>query len=290
MRPRSALAPAALALALALAVAPAARPAAAQAQAQLPAPAGPAVPLQAPASAEPAVPPAEPGQSEIVPSPGRELGERLWQAAWDNLAGQTLVLGAGYEQGTLKFPAFRGELGANPQITDNGRITLLLRYETQERYFAEYPLRFGKAALGYNLVGSYSQLRVERQLAGSAFVGQGLGTAVQGDYLVAAPQLFVRMGPLYPGRAVFWKFGAGLGAGLVRLSGSVLPRNGTAGEAPQSVGSDGARLAEYINVIWELQVEHWLLAFRSLYLAGRAGSDRYTYEVYSLSLGYGLRF
>ncbi len=276
MAPRSALAVAALTLALGMALALPARPVAAQAQ--------------APAPVAPAVPPAEGGRAEIVLNPERELGERLWQAAWDNLAGQTLVLGAGYEQGTLKFPSFRGELGASPQITDNGRITLLLRYETQERYFAQYPLRFGKAAFGYNFVGSYSQLRVDRQLAGSAFVGQGLGTVVQGDYLVGAPQLFVRMGPLYPEHAVFWKFGAGLGAGLVRLSGSVLPRNGTAGDTPQSVDTHGAKLAEYINVIWELQVEHWLLAFRSLYLAGRAQTDRYTYEVYSLSLGYGLRF
>jgi hypothetical protein len=247
---------------------------------------GPAVPPAAPAqgSEAPALPAAEEN-----PAPGG-MAARAWQGAWDAISGQSVVLGLGYTQGTLKFPRFRGDSGAQPQITDNGRITLLLRYETTERYFAEYPLRVGKAALGYNFAGSYSALDVDHQLQSSAFAGTNLGTSVKGDYLDAAPQLFVRLGPLYADRAVFWKFAVGLGAALVRMQGSVLPHNGTVAEPAVAVDSHGVRLAEYITVNWELQVEHWLLAFQSHYLAGRADTDPFTYEVYALSLGYSLRF
>lgn len=225
---------------------------------------------------EPAEEPAGTGQEAL------QVGQRVWQTTWESLSGQTLVLGAGYEQGTLKFlsPPHTAE------ITDNGRLTLLLRYETQERYVLRMPLRQGQLALGYDFIGSYGTLHVDRQLVSSAFVGQNLGTSVKGDYLVGAPQVFLRMGPLYPGRDVFWKFSVGLGGALVRLHGNAQDANGNT----FSANTSGLHLDEYLTVGWELEVERWLLIFKSLYLAGKASSDRFTYEVYALSLGYAVRF
>ncbi|HKI98406.1 MAG TPA: hypothetical protein VKB51_08040 [bacterium] len=240
-----------------------------------------------------ALPPApteESPQTDAAQPAAIALGRQVWQESWDALHGQSIILGAGYTQGTLKFPKFRGAPGVDPQVTDNGRLTLLFRYETTERYFAKLPLQVGQVAFGYNFAGSYAMLQVDRQLVDNPFMGQNLGTSVHGNYLAGAPQLFVRIGPLYADRAVFWKFAVGLGAALVRLHGTVLPHNGQVAEPVEAVDSEGTRLAEYITVNWELQMERWLLAFQSHYLQGHAGQDFFTYEVYALSLGYTVRF
>jgi hypothetical protein len=268
-----------------------AAPCRAQSAAAQPA-ATPAQPAATPAqpAAAPAVPQAVPAPAAAEPPAAEEPGSRVWQATWEALHGQSIVLGGGYTQGTLKFPRFRGDPGAQPQITDNGALTLLLQYETSEQYFATFPLQSGQAAFGYNFVASYAGLDVNRQLHGNAFQGEALGSAVKGDYLVAAPLVFVRVGPLYPDRHVFWKFGVGVGAALVRLHGQVLPYGGDQGEALEPVDSKGTVLTLYDTFTWELELERWLIAFKSLFLGGKADQDRFTYEVYSLSLGYRLRF
>lgn len=218
------------------------------------------------------------------------LTDQVYQQAWDALKGQSLIVGGGYTQATLKFPQFRGDRGASPLVTDNGRISLLLQYETPERYFLEYPLQGGRAAFGYNFVFNYGQIAVNRQLQTSAFHGADVGTEVTGDYLVAAPFVFLRLGPLYPDRAVFWKFGFGVGGAVVRLDGDIRPFNGTHGEDKESVSSKGAVPALFTTATWELDIENWLVIFQSLFLSGTADHDHFTYEVYSLSLGYRVRF
>jgi hypothetical protein len=248
------------------------------------------------AQSAPAVPPAAAAQAAAPAEPqgglsvAQELGQQVWQVTWDALQGQSVIIGGGYTQGTLKFRKFRGDPAAQVQITDNGRLTLLLQYETSESYLLEVPLQAGRVAIGYNIAASYGGLEVDRHLSGNAFQGEALGSSVRGDYLVAAPLLFVRMGPLYPDRAVFWKFGVGVGGGLVRLQGQVLPYGGTRGEALEPVDSKGAVATLFTTATWELEIERWLIAFKALNLAGKAGEDPFTYEVYSLSLGYKVRF
>ncbi|MBI4082992.1 MAG: hypothetical protein HY423_10315 [Candidatus Lambdaproteobacteria bacterium] len=290
----------ALLLAAALAaVLPALAPAAAQAQGS-PREAAPVLtPMQAPTGTAPGAAPGSPAPGEgIAPAaPGlRERAERaleaarpVWNAAWEPLKGQSLTVGGGYAQATLKFPGLGGDATANPQLTDNGRVVPFIQYETAETYFKTYPLRGGQAALGYSLVVHYATFSADRQLRTSAFAGDDLGTRVSGDYAAAAPQVFVRLGPLYPDRRIFWKFAGGLGAGLVRFDGTVLPHS-VAGETEQPVGHGAARLSLFTAFAWELQVDAWVLAFSSRYLGGYAANRLFTYELYSLSLGYSFRF
>jgi hypothetical protein len=238
-------------------------------------------------------PPAQPPAPE-EPQAGAavlEVGARVWERTWEELEGQSIALGAGYTQGTLKFPQFHGDPRAQPQITDNGRFSLLAQFRTEEQYLAQWPLEAGRAAIGYNFVASYGRLAVDRQLRSSAFSGDDVGTAVSGDYLVVAPVALLRLGPLYPTRAVFWKFALGLGGGLVRFEGEVLPRVDLPDSWPKErVSTEGSAPAFYVTVLWELQMEQWLLLFQSLYLRGFAGNDLFLYEVFSLSLGYTIRF
>jgi len=129
-------------------------------------------------------------------------------------------------------------------------------------------------------------LNVNSQLHGNAFRGESLGTAVFGDYVTIAPQAFVRMGPLYKDRAIFWKFAAGLGLALTRLDGELLPYNGLENEQREQVGTGGISPCFFMPFGWELQLEHWVLSFRSEFLSGYAQDDFFTYELYELKLSY----
>ncbi len=214
----------------------------------------------------------------------------IWERTWNTLQGQTLQVGAGYGQGTFKFSRFGGDAGANPQLTDNGQFRPFLRYESPESYFAEVPIRDGKIALGYHAIVEFAQFAVERQLRTSAFVGDDLGTSIRGFYLVGAPQVFARVGPLYPRRAIFWKFGIGLGLGLVGFDGTLLPHNGRIEEAVASASSGGNRVVGTVTTSWELQMERWVLLFRSLVFNGQARGQNFSYELYGLDVGYSFRF
>jgi len=86
------------------------------------------------------------------------LGERVWESAWDLQKGQSVVLGLSYTQSTLKFPYFRDDPDAMAQITDNGIISPMIKYNTEEDYFKTWELRSGRAALGYNVSFSYQRI------------------------------------------------------------------------------------------------------------------------------------
>ncbi|MBI3992365.1 MAG: hypothetical protein HY342_03755 [Candidatus Lambdaproteobacteria bacterium] len=225
-----------------------------------------------------------------IPRAALRHAEALWEASWRAVGGQSLQVGAGYVQGTFKFAQIGGDPTANPQLTDNGRFSPFLRYQTPESYVLEFPLREGRIALGYDAALEFGALAAERQLRTSAFVGEALGTHVRGDYLAAAPQVFARIGPLYPNRAIFWKFGAGVGLAAVRFDARVLPRADLPTLPKVRLSSAGYVAALLVPATWELQIERWALLFRSLFLAGSVDGQRFTYEVYGLSLGYTFRF
>ncbi|MBU3917497.1 hypothetical protein KKA14_18340 [bacterium] len=210
--------------------------------------------------------------------------------AWQVLKGNSIILAGGYGQGTFKLFSFQGNDFANPQMTDNGKTTPFIRYLSQESYFAEYPLRIGKIAFGYNYSAEYATIVVNRQLVTNAFYGDDLGTEIKGDFFIFAPQVFVKMGPLYADRNIFWRFGGGIGVGFVSFDGTVYPFDALAGESSEKLSSNGYNLSFFMPFSWELQIEDWVLSFHSIYLSGRGGGESYSYELYVLDLGYTFRF
>lgn len=203
------------------------------------------------------------------------LGESL-------LRGQSITLGLGYAQGSFKVPLWT--------LTDNGATEYIFEYGSTEKALLQWHMATGSGILGLNLTGTLGHFRTDYQLISSGVTGTDIGSGVSGNYLAGAPMLFVRFGPLYPGSEIYWKFGAGLGVGLVRYSGTAAfeePAPNPPLIEPQS--SQGTKWAEYIPVDWELQMGHWNLVFTSKYFRV-SSSPKATYELYGLGLAYRFDF
>lgn len=219
-----------------------------------------------------------PLQSQSSASPTQiveNLGESL-------LRGQSITLGLGYAQGSFKVPL--------STLTDNGATEYIFEYGSTEKPLLQWHMAAGNGLLGLNLTGTLGHFRADYQLISSGVTGTDMGTGVSGNYLAGAPMLFVRFGPLYPGSEIYWKFGAGLGVGLVRYSGTAAfeePAPNPPLIEPES--SQGTKWAEYIPVDWELQMGHWDLIFTSKYFRVRS-TPVATYELYGLGLGYRFDF
>lgn len=220
------------------------------------------------------------------PSPQSQSSESLTQSV-ENLGdsllrGQSITLGLGYAQGSFKVPL--------STLTDNGAMEYIFEYGSTEKALLQWHMATGSGILGLNLTGTLGNFRTDYQLIGSGVTGTDIGTGVSGNYLAGAPMLFVRFGPLYPGSEIYWKFGAGLGVGLVRYSGTAAfeePAPNPALIEPE--GSQGTKWAEYIPVNWELQMGHWNLVFTSKYFYLRSPQSA-TYELYGLGLAYRFDF
>lgn len=198
------------------------------------------------------------------------------------LRGQSITLGLGYAQGSFKLPL--------STLTDNGAAEYIFEYDSTEKALLQWHMATGSGLLGLNLTGTLGHFRTDYQLVSSAVTGTDIGTGVSGNYLAGAPMLFVRFGPLYSGSEIYWKFGAGLGVGLMRYSGTAAV-DVSAPNPPviEPESSQGTRLAEYIPVDWELQINHWNLIFTSKYFYVRS-SPSATYELYGLGLAYRFDF
>ena len=221
------------------------------------------------------------GQLRAGDAPG--LVDRLSDQAQGALRGSSLTFEAGYLQGTFK--ATRTGSGTT-QLTDNGQVGFALDYSGQEKAFVRAPMKVGTFILGYSLTGTVGQFQVNRQLVNSAFTGTNEGTSVKGGYAAVAPSLFIRMGPLYPGKAIFWSFGVSLGAGVAKYDGTAL-----FGGAPQAVGSGSLRPTLYETAFWRLDVGHWMVVFNGKYfLIHDPNLASVSYENYGLSLGYRITF
>lgn len=227
-----------------------------------------------------------PARADDPPGPG--VVKALTDKAREELRGSSVTLGAGYIQGTFKAHANAPGLGET-QLTDNGQLNLLLDYTGKDRALARAPMASGSFLLGWNVTGTLGQFTPDRQLLNSAITGTDVGTQIKGQYAAVAPSLFVRMGPLYPGKDIYWSFGVALGAGAVRYSGSVV-YSGDLGQAAP-VGGSGLKPALYEAAFWQLDLGHWVLVFNSKYFLIRDPSlSSATYEVYGLSLGYRIKF
>lgn len=209
----------------------------------------------------------------------------------ESVRGQSLQLGLGYVQNTGKFSSFKDlpGPGVGAQITDNGRIAPFIQYNSAEKEFASYAMQQGRAGFGYNLIVTYEQFDLNRQLVDSPFIGKDLNTRIQGDFLAVAPLVFARLGPLYPGREIYWKFGVGAGAAFLRYHGDIVAtKNGMSQLEEVSYNADSLSLFE--TAVWEMQVERWALLFKALYVAGGGAHENFTIEQYGLTLAYTFTF
>ena len=207
------------------------------------------------------------------------------------LKGQSISLGYSYAQGTFKMR--KGS--TQSQITDNGRASPIINYTTGEWVLDKFPMKYGDGAIGVNLGGSFGEQDTHYQLNpnSSAFIGQDLNSKITGDYLTAAPLLYLRLGPVYPGSDSFWLFGYGPGLALYHFSGNPIfytPQKGgyLATSAPVS---SSATLFLFQTWRWQFHYGNWDVLFIGRQLSGRkvAGYDT-SYEDYSLGLAYTLRF
>lgn len=248
------------------------------------------------AVAQDAAPPPIANQEERSPTtasttPTEQASDTLAPAAFSlsNLAllrlrGKSVTLGLAYSQGTLKTSSS----GARAQLTDNGSPSPVLTFNSGERSLASWPMRVGNIIIGwdYSIAANYFSTRY--QLVDSALRGTDVGTKVSGGYLGAAPTLFLKLGPLLPGKDIYWKVGFGPGLGIFTYSGNVLV-NTSEGSQIDRVGGHSAKIALYSASNWQLQLGHWLIEFQGKYLLP-ASSPRTTFESYGLGLAYRLDF
>ena len=208
------------------------------------------------------------------------------------LKGQSISLGYSYAQGTFKMR----QGNTQSQLTDNGRGAPIINYTTGEWVLDKFPMKYGDGAIGVNLGGSFGEQDDHYQLnpQSSAVIGNNLNSKVTGDYLTAAPLLYLRLGPVYPGSDSFWLFGYGPGIALYHFSGNALfytPQPNGSYLATSSLVSSTAKLFLFQTWRWQFHYGHWDVLFIGRQLSGRkvAGYDT-SYEDYSLGLAYTLRF
>ena len=207
------------------------------------------------------------------------------------LKGQSISLGYSYAQGTFKMS--RGS--TKSQLTDNGRASPIINYTTGEWVLDKFPMKYGDGAIGVNLGGSFGEQddHFEINPNSSAIIGQDLGSKVTGDYLTAAPLLYLRLGPVYPGSDSFWLFGYGPGVALYHFSGNPIfytPQKGGYLATSGPVSSP-ATLFLFQTWRWQFHYGNWDMLFIGRQLSGRkVGGYNTSYEDYSLGLAYTLHF
>lgn len=195
---------------------------------------------------------------------------------------KSFTVGLAYLQVTYK--STHTGAAANAQITDNGAPSPILELNSKEKILHSWTLPLGGAIIGWDINASASAFDTRYQLVNSAFRGQDIGTRVSGGYLGLAPTLFVKMGPLYPGRDIYWKLGYGIGPALFQGSGTA-----SFGGTIHDVGSSATTLAVYQAVNWQFQIDHW-----NLYITGKIvlpqGSERTSLEAYGAGVAYRFGF
>ncbi len=194
----------------------------------------------------------------------------------------SITLGLAYTQVTYKT-THANTIG-NTQITDNGAPSLIIELNSSEKKLKSWPLRVGSAIIGWDINASASYFDTHYQLINSAFRGQNIGTRVSGGFIGVAPTLFLKMGPLYPGRDIYWKVGYGIGPGLFQGSGTAL-FNSPQGGVINNVGSSSAVFALYNTASWQFQVGHWYLDIMGKWLLPQDG-NRTSLESYGFGLAY----
>ncbi len=210
------------------------------------------------------------------------------------LQGQSIQLGLSYSQGTFKLN--NSSANSSSQLTDNGRTTLILDYTSPEHVLGKMSMKYGDAVLGINVGGTFGQQHTQFQLdpQSSAVIGQDLGSKVTGDYLAAAPFLYLRLGPVYPGTDSYWLFGYGPGLALYHFSGNPIFYTGQPGGGVVATSmpiSSSAKLFLYQTWRWQFHYGNWDVLFTGRQISGRKVSGyNASYEDYGLGVAYNFHF
>lgn len=196
---------------------------------------------------------------------------------------QSYTIGLAYTQVTYKTT--HTNTTGNTQITDNGAPSPIIELNSSEKILKSWPLEAGSAIIGWDINASASYFNTHDQLINSAFSGRDIGTSVSGEYIGVAPTLFLKMGPLYPGKNIYWKVGYGVGPGLFQGSGTARFNDGKI----YSVGSSSPVFALYNAANWQLQVDHWYFDIMGKWLLAQDGK-RTSLESYGFGLAYRFNF
>jgi len=194
--------------------------------------------------------------------------------------------GVSYLQMTYK--STNPNASTKAQITDNGAPNAIMELNSKEKSLANWPLRGGNAVVGWNINASASSFDTRYQLVDSAFQGKDIGTRVSGGYIGVAPTLFLKIGPLYPGRNIFWRVSYGAGPALFQGSGTA-QFSTPQGMVISDVGSSSPVLAFYQSINWQFQVDHWYIDIMGKILWPQ-GSERTSLEAYGVGLAYRFGF
>ena len=219
-------------------------------------------------------------------------GQGLTDQVGQYLQGQSILLGASYSQGTFKM----SNGGTKSQLTDNGRATAIVDYTSAEHVLGKMGMKYGDAVLGLNFGGSFGQVNVDKQLnpLSSAIIGQNLGSKVTGDYLAAAPFVYMRLGPLYPGTDSYWLVGYGLGGALFHFSGNPLFYTQTAPNTflvTSEPISSTTKLFLYQTWRWQFHYGNWDVLFTAKQISNRQVMGFNTsYEDYGIGVAYNIHF
>jgi len=174
------------------------------------------------------------------------------------------------------------------QITDNGAPNAIMELNSDEKALTYWPLRGGNAVIGWNINASASSFDTHYQLVDSAFQGKDIGTKVSGGYIGVAPTLFLKIGPLYPGRNIFWRVSYGVGPALFQGSGTAA-FDTPQGRVVSDVGSSSPVLALYQSINWQFQVDHWYIDIMGKILWPQGG-EKTSLEAYGVGLAYRFGF
>ena len=210
------------------------------------------------------------------------------------LQGQSIQLGLSYSQGTFKLS--NASTNTSSQLTDNGRTTLILDYTSPEHVLGKLPMKYGDAVLGVNVGGTFGQQHTQFQLdpQSSAVIGQDQGSKVTGDYLAAAPFLYLRLGPVYPGTDSYWLFGYGPGLALYHFSGNPIFYTAQPGGGILATSmpiSSSAKLFLYQTWRWQFHYGNWDVLFTGRQISGQKVSGyNASYEDYGLGVAYNFHF
>lgn len=207
--------------------------------------------------------------------------DELTDIALASLSGNSINVGVSYTQATFKAR----KSGGKTQITDNGSFAPVVEFAGSERSLKAWPLRSGQAVLGWNFKATLGHFDTQYQILDSAFRGRDVGTGADGWYAGAAPSLFLKLGPLYPDRAIFWKLTYGVGAGLLKADGEGQFPDGSV----QRVGGSSPRLALYQDAALQLQVDRWQFEFTGK-LLNRSDAERTSLESYGFAVSWRFAF
>ena len=195
---------------------------------------------------------------------------------------ESFSLGIAYSQVTYKTT--HANTFGYTQISDNGAFYPVLELNSSEKILQSWPMRTGSVIIGWDINASASYFNVQDQLINSGFRGQNIGTQVTGGYIGIAPIAFLKMGPLYPERKIYWKTGYGIGPGLFSGSGTAY-FNTAQGGTVYNVGSNSSGFALYYNASSQLQVDHWYFDISGKWLQAQDGNHS-TLESYGFGFAY----